>query len=81
MNDLHLDYCPNEHGYWLDADEDLRVIELMDKREADLERKAAAEADWERLLERMRSRSLVTKMEKHLRRRSFFYRLRRLLPW
>jgi Zn-finger nucleic acid-binding protein len=81
LNDLHLDYCPNKHGYWLDAGEDLRVIELMDKREIDMERKASAEANWNETLERMRSRSLVTKMEKHLRRRSFLYRIRNRLPW
>jgi Zn-finger nucleic acid-binding protein len=81
LNDLHLDYCPNHHGYWLDADEDSRVIELMNKRETDMNRKAAAEADWNETLERMRSRSLVTKTGKHLRRRSFLYRLRNKLPW
>jgi Zn-finger nucleic acid-binding protein len=80
LNDLYLDFCPQEHGYWLDAGEDARVIELMDEREADMDRKADAEDEWHDMLERMRSKSLVVKMEKHLRRRSFLYKLRNMLP-
>src|SRR5262249_47935566 len=25
--DLEMEHCPNEHGYWLEADEDTRVLE------------------------------------------------------
>jgi Zn-finger nucleic acid-binding protein len=27
--DLYMEFCPNQHGYWLDDDEDTRVLELM----------------------------------------------------
>ena len=78
LNDLHLDFCPREHGYWLDAGEDARIIELMNEREVDLERVKDAEDAWHDTLERMRSKSLVVKMEKHIRRRSFLYKLRNM---
>ena len=29
--DLDLDFCEEQHGYWLDAGEDKRVLELMKK--------------------------------------------------
>ena len=80
LDDLHLDYCPDEHGYWLDAGEDVRIIELMNKRESNLDRKSDAEEEWNKTLERLRSRSLVANMQGHMQRRSFFYRLRNLLP-
>lgn len=41
--DLQLDFCEALHGYWLDADEDKRVLELMKKEEKNLGRKVLAE--------------------------------------
>ena len=78
LNDLHLDFCPREHGYWLDAGEDTRIIGLMNEREEDVERKSDAEDEWHDTLEQMRSKSLVAKMEKHIRRRSFLYKIRNI---
>src|SRR5262249_39325993 len=63
--DLEMEHCPNEHGYWLEADEDTRVLELMKKEEGDLQRKLLAEDQWSRTL-------------RHMRTRSFFNRLRDL---
>jgi Zn-finger nucleic acid-binding protein len=63
--DLEMEVCPNEHGYWLEQDEDNRVLELMKREETDLERKLLAEDRW-------------TKTLKHLRSQSFFNRLRDL---
>ena len=55
MYDLKLDYCHNEHGFWLDAGEDVRVISIMETRAADIQRKTDAEAEWRKLLKRMSS--------------------------
>lgn len=41
--DLDMDFCAEGHGFWLTADEDKRVLELMKKEEANLGRKVLAE--------------------------------------
>ena len=43
LYDLEMDFCEEGHGYWLEAGEDKRVLELMKKEEIDLGRKALAE--------------------------------------
>jgi Zn-finger nucleic acid-binding protein len=60
--DLEMEFCPNQHGYWLEADEDTRVLELMKMEEADLQRKLLAEDRWARTLRHMRSRSFFSKL-------------------
>jgi Zn-finger nucleic acid-binding protein len=54
LYDLRLDYCAeNNHGFWLDAGEDERVMELMHKRAADIQRKVDAESAWKQTLKAM----------------------------
>jgi len=54
LYDLRLDTCAeNGHGFWLDAGEDERVINLMRQRAADIERKLDAEAAWKQTLKGM----------------------------
>lgn len=65
--DLELEFCPNQHGYWLDAGEDDRVLELMKKEEADYKRKVLAEDQWATTLKRMRSPSFFDKIRNLLR--------------
>lgn len=60
---LELEFCPNQHGFWLDADEDTRVLELMKDEEHDYERSVRAEAQWGRMMGRMRSGSFLTKLK------------------
>ena len=60
--DLEMQVCPNQHGYWLEADEDSRVLELMKREEADLQRKLLAEDKWAATLRHMRSGSFFSKM-------------------
>jgi Zn-finger nucleic acid-binding protein len=49
--DLKLDTCTvNDHGFWLDAGEDERVLELMQKRAANIQKKVSAEAEWKQTL-------------------------------
>ena len=45
-NPLELDFCDDEHGYWLDAGEDGRVKDLIEQRVMDLYRAASAEDSW-----------------------------------
>ena len=47
---LKLDLCPQKHGFWLDAGEDERVLEIMRQRAADIHRKKDAESEWKKVL-------------------------------
>ncbi|MDE2235032.1 MAG: zf-TFIIB domain-containing protein [Gammaproteobacteria bacterium] len=60
--DLEMELCPNQHGYWLDEDEDNRVLELMKQEEKDVKRKVLAEDQWNRTLNRLRSGSFLSKL-------------------
>ena len=54
LYDLKLETCTaNDHGFWLDAGEDERVMELMEKRAAETRRKVSAEAEWKQMLKGM----------------------------
>jgi Zn-finger nucleic acid-binding protein len=61
--DLELDFCPEEHGFWLDAGEEKRVLELMWQAGKDLKRKAAAEAEWRSFLRKAGSKSLFDRIK------------------
>lgn len=63
--ELEMEFCPNQHGYWLEADEDTRVLEMMKKEEADLARKLLAEDKWAAVLRHMYSRSFFGKLRDH----------------
>jgi Zn-finger nucleic acid-binding protein len=62
LYDLEMEFCPNQHGYWLDDDEDTRVLDLMKKEEVDLQRKLLAEDQWTATLRHMRSPSFFGKL-------------------
>ena len=41
---IQLEYCPKGDGYWLDANEDAQILDVMRQRGPDLERKADLES-------------------------------------
>lgn len=54
LYDLKLETCAeNNHGFWLDAGEDERVMEIMQKRAGDMQRKSNAEKEWKQILKDM----------------------------
>ena len=56
LYDLKLDACiENNHGFWLDAGEDERVMEIMQKRAVEMQRKISAEEEWKKTLRGMHS--------------------------
>ena len=56
LYDLRLEYChENGHGFWLDAEEDERVMGIMRQRSADIQRKVDAEMEWKQVLKNMHS--------------------------
>lgn len=65
LYDLEIEMCQQGHGYWLDEGEDTRVLELMKKEEAGIDRSFVAEGRW-------------ASMVKHLHSGSFLDRLREL---
>lgn len=67
FNELWLDVCEAEHGFWLDKGEEKRVLELMEQRVKDLSRSGSAEQDWARLLGRVRSKSFFNRVKDFLR--------------
>ena len=54
LYDLRLDYCAeNDHGFWLDAGEDERVMESMRKRAESVQRQVDSESAWKQMLKSM----------------------------
>jgi len=60
--DLEMELCESGHGYWLDQDEDTRVLELMKVEEKNLQRTLRAEDRWAAMLNRMRSGSFFSRL-------------------
>ena len=62
LYDLDLDFCEDQHGYWLDAGEDKRVLDLMKKEEKNLGRKVLAEDRFAAHLQFLRSGSFMDRI-------------------
>jgi Zn-finger nucleic acid-binding protein len=62
-NEIWLEVCAEEHGFWLDKGEEKRVLETMSQRIKDLKRSTNAEQDMDRLLGRIRSKSFLHKIK------------------
>jgi hypothetical protein len=57
-----MDFCEDQHGYWLEADEDKRVLDLMKEEEKNLGRKVLAEDRFAAHLQYLRSGSFLDRM-------------------
>ena len=66
--DLELDFCEHEHGVWLDAGEEKRVVEIMTQRIKDLNRKSKAEGEWDSFLAKLGSPSFISKAKRLFRK-------------
>ncbi|NQW22174.1 MAG: zf-TFIIB domain-containing protein [SAR202 cluster bacterium] len=62
-NNLPIDHCKNQHGYWLDEGEEKKILEIMKQRVQDLERSSSAEESWSKFLERGGARSFLAKVK------------------
>ena len=60
---LELDFCEEEHGFWLDKGEEKRVLEIMEQRSKDLKRSASAEVEWNKFLSNINSKSFLDKVK------------------
>ena len=63
MYDIELEYCENEHGFWLEAGEDDRVLQLMNQRKRDMERKLDAELHWQTTIRHLQSNSIFQRLK------------------
>ncbi len=60
---LELDFCQEGHGTWLDAGEEKRVMEAMEQRIKNLNRKAKAEGEWDDFIRKLGSPSFFSKVK------------------
>ena len=60
---LELDLCKKGHGFWLDHGEEERVLELMEQRIKDLDRKSSAEKQWADFLGTVKSKSFFSRLK------------------
>ena len=67
LYDLDLDYCEAGHGFWLDAGEDQRVLDLMREEQSRLKRSGRAEDWWAAHLRHLRSGDILERMRRLLR--------------
>ena len=62
LYDLEMDFCEDGHGYWLDAGEDKRVLDLMKEEQARVKRSGRAQQTWASHLQHLRSHSIIEKV-------------------
>ncbi len=67
LYDLELEFCENEHGFWLDAGEDAKVLEFMKKTESNIDRDMSAEDRWAGAMKHLHSGSFLDKVRDLLR--------------
>lgn len=65
--DLQLDCCP-DHGFWLDKDEDNKILELMRGEESRIERKFGTEDSWAKYINHLRSPGFFSKVKALIQR-------------
>jgi Zn-finger nucleic acid-binding protein len=67
LYDLEVELCEHGHGYWLDKDEDTRVLALMKKEERDIDRSFTAEEHWTTMVKHLHSGSFLDKVRELFR--------------
>lgn len=60
--DLELEMCANKDGFWLDKNEEERIVKLMEGYKADLETSGKNEEHWEKHLRAFQSPTWVNKL-------------------
>ena len=67
LYDLEMEFCENQHGYWLYEDEDTRVLELMKQEETRLKKNVKAEDKWAAMVRHMHSSLFFGNLRDRLR--------------
>lgn len=61
--DLELEMCPKNHGFWLDRGEEKKVLEHIESFANDLDRKAKAEDEWSKELNKLQSPTFLDRVK------------------
>ncbi len=61
--DLELDFCEDQHGFWLDKEEEERVLELMGEEAKRLARTFNLEEQWKSTLRNLKSKTFFAKLK------------------
>jgi Zn-finger nucleic acid-binding protein len=64
--DLEIEICPNSCGFYLDANEEKRILELIENDKNSYKRKIKAEDEWASSLKSMKSKSFFNKLKSFL---------------
>ncbi|MGH7843892.1 MAG: zf-TFIIB domain-containing protein [Candidatus Binatia bacterium] len=62
LYDLELDFCDNQHGFWLDNGEEKRVLQLMEQEQESLGRKFNREEAWTKTLRNLKSKDFISRL-------------------
>lgn len=60
--DLELESCIHQHGFWLDKGEADRLVQVMEKYTEDIARKYKVEEEWANHLKRLQSPSFFSRL-------------------
>ncbi len=63
--DLEIEVCPNSDGFYLDAHEEERMVELLKKDKQADSRKTREEDDWDQVVSRMKSKTFFNKVKSY----------------
>jgi predicted Zn-dependent peptidase len=63
-----LEICPDSCGFYLDVNEEKRVLELIEKEKKATKRKIKAEEEWVNSLKRMKSSSFFGKLKSFMKK-------------
>ena len=63
LYDLEVDFCEEQHGFWLDKGEEERVLELMKEEVQRMTRKFDIEEKWAKTLRKLKSKSFFSKLK------------------
>jgi len=66
--DLELEICPKSDGFYLDAHEEERLVDLLKQDKKADNRKTKAEDDWDQLITRMKSKVFFSKVKSFFKR-------------
>lgn len=66
LYDLTLEFCEWGDGFWMDANEESRVLDLMNQRKGDVQRTRDIEQDWRSTIRHFKSRSFFDKIRRFL---------------
>jgi len=61
--DLELEVCPDSCGFYLDANEEQRILELIKKEKDETKRKSESEEEWSLSIKRMKTKSFWDKLK------------------